>query len=425
MKNHYILFPLMIVVSLVLLHQVVQRSLVTQQPKATTDPDSQMVDFLQRYIRINTAHPHPDYKGASSFLMREARKDGFTAQEITLSSGYPVVIITYEGNDPSLPSIALNHHMDVVPATNIQDWITPPFAAEIRDGSIIGRGTQDMKGIGVVQYHALKALKDAGLRPRRTVHLLAVPEEEVGGFKGTKLLVQTEAFKKLNIGTVIDEGVASDDEKQLLIKLTERRPIQIEVTARGQLAHGSHLACQNAAHDLIEFLESLVKLHKHSQLTAKKFHPGMLPSYNVTSLAAGSTATLNVVPACATATVDIRVPPGMSLQEVKDYLDENMKVYPDIKYAIKAIATEESILGLEESSLYKKLEEVCHKHGMTVAPHHFEASSDLRFYHALGIEGVGLTPFTCKENLHGTNESVPIKNLIQGRDILLDFLKSQ
>ena len=114
----------------------------------------------------------------------------------------------------------------------------------------------------------------------------------------------------------------------------------------------------------------------------------------------------------------------MSLQEVIEDLNVSIKKHPSLTYTIKAMATEKSIEGLEKSLLYAKLEKACLKNGLKVIPHHFEASSDLRFYHALGIEGIGLTPFTCHENLHGTNESVPIKDLIRGRNIFIELLKS-
>jgi acetylornithine deacetylase/succinyl-diaminopimelate desuccinylase-like protein len=63
------------------------------------------------------------------------------------------------------------------------------------------------------------------------------------------------------------------------------------------------------------------------------------------------------------------------------------------------------------------------KFGLLVQPHFFEASSDLRFYQARGIQGVGLTPFTIQDNIHGTNESVPIEQLVRGQKITLQFLK--
>lgn len=254
----------------------------------TTDSpiNDTLVTFLQEYIRIDTTHPTPDYDTAIAFLKKHAQADGFITQEVILPSHKKVLIITYPGTDTSLPALALNHHMDVVPAKN-NGWISPPFAGEIHHDEIIGRGTQDMKGIGTTHYFALKELKQQGIIPRRTIHIFAVPDEEIGGLTGSKQFVQTSAFKKLNIGAIIDEGHASGDATYLDIKVAERKPIQIHVTVIGSTAHGSHLLAHNAIHDLVQFLHEIVTIHVEEQKKIGLQQPGELLSCNISSLTAG------------------------------------------------------------------------------------------------------------------------------------------
>lgn len=87
----------------------------------------------------------------------------------------PVCVITWRGSEPDLPTILLNSHMDVVPAYDEQ-WSHPPFAAEIdADGNIFGRGSQDMKCIGMQYLGAIRHLKRNGISLRRTVHVVFVP----------------------------------------------------------------------------------------------------------------------------------------------------------------------------------------------------------------------------------------------------------
>jgi N-acyl-L-amino-acid amidohydrolase len=388
-----------------------------------------IITFLQKYIAIDTSHPNPRYDDAIQFLKKHAQADGFPYQEVALPSGKKVFVITYQGSDPTLKSIVLNHHMDVVPVTNDAEWVKPPFAGEIYQGAIIGRGTQDMKGIGATHYFALKALKEQGIIPRRTIHLFAVPEEEVGGFKGTKEFVETTEFTKLNVGYVVDEGHASGIDNIVDIKVAERKPIQIQVTSKGTLSHGSHLLCQNAIHDLIKFLNKTVACHEEQQQQCcHHTQPGELVSYNITSLTAGvrkknNDAILNMVPDCAQATVDVRVPCSIKKAKIITKLDELMQEYPTLSYIILAQADEEPDIQKYETELYKGLRSSIEKFGLLVQPHFFEASSDLRFYQARGIQGVGLTPFTIQDNIHGTNESVPIEQLVRGQKITLQFLK--
>ncbi len=389
--------------------------------------NKQLVAFLQEYIQINTAHPHPAYDKARAFLKKHAQEDGFDDHEVLLPSGKKVLIITFKGADSSLPALVLNHHMDVVPAGE-QGWIKPPFSGEIHEGSIIGRGTQDMKGIGATHYFALKELKQQGFNPRRTIHILAVPDEEIGGFKGTKEFVESLEFKQLNVGFVVDEGHASGNDQVLDIKVAERKPIQILVTSKGELAHGSHLECHNAIHELIQFLHQIFLIHREQQGFIGSKQPGQLLSCNITSLTAGikkedGHISLNIVPDSAQATIDIRVPPTMKKQHVLKLLEETMKKYPHTSYKILAQADEEPELGDYQTLLYVALSNAIQKFNLKSQPHYFEASSDLRFYQACGIDGVGFTPFTVVDNIHGVNESVPIDQLIRAKDIMVQFIK--
>ncbi len=75
-------------------------------------------------------------------------------------------------------AFAILAHLDVVPAGD--GWTHPPFAGEIADGKLYGRGTMDDKGPAIVCLYCLKALKDAGFAPRRTIRLIVGCNEESG-----------------------------------------------------------------------------------------------------------------------------------------------------------------------------------------------------------------------------------------------------
>lgn len=75
-------------------------------------------------------------------------------------------------------AFAILAHLDVVPAGD--GWTHPPFAGEIADGKLYGRGTMDDKGPAIVCLYCLKALKDAGFAPRRTIKLIVGCNEESG-----------------------------------------------------------------------------------------------------------------------------------------------------------------------------------------------------------------------------------------------------
>lgn len=111
-----------------------------------------------------------------SFLKRQADELGLPVEiYYPAYPTKPVVILTWQGTDPTLESILLNSHMDVVPV-DLDHWTYKPFEAEIdNEGRIFGRGTQDMKSVGIQYLRAIKALKEDGVQLKRTVHLMYVP----------------------------------------------------------------------------------------------------------------------------------------------------------------------------------------------------------------------------------------------------------
>lgn len=69
-----------------------------------------------------------------------------------------------------------------------------------------------MKCVGMQYYSTVRTLKRDGFKPKRTIHLVFVPEEEIGGFGGMADWVDTDDFKSLNVGFSLDEGMASPTE---------------------------------------------------------------------------------------------------------------------------------------------------------------------------------------------------------------------
>merc|ERR1712117_99910 len=93
--------------------------------------------------------------------------------------GKPILVITWQGSDPSLPSLRLNSHIDVVPVFP-EHWTYPPFSAHKDDqGNIYGRGTQDMKCVGIQHLEAVRRLKADGKTIKRTIHISFVPAGKI------------------------------------------------------------------------------------------------------------------------------------------------------------------------------------------------------------------------------------------------------
>lgn len=389
--------------------------------------DNDMLPLLSRYLHIDTSQPEPDYDSAIALFLHQAKTDGLETMRIGLPSERQALAIIARGTDPNLPALAFNQHMDVVPSGDPALWDYPPFSGTIDNGVIYGRGAQDMKGVGVAQYAALRRFVKTHKTFSRTIVLLLVPDEEIGGFTGAGQLIGTREFKALNIGYVIDEGYSSGDTSTILIKTSERRPLQIIVSSKGTSAHGSLLNAHNCIHDLIAFLSHIKTFQEQQKEQAQSQDPGLFLSMHITSLAGGTGCvdgkTFNTIPATARAGIDIRIPPEKTNQHVIDFLDHHIHIFASLSYEIKAYVPDEMTVK-PSRELITVIRNTCKAHNLDTKTHSAQGCSDLRFYSKAGIQGIGLTPFTVPPNPHGINESLPVDDFMSGIDIFFNIIKT-
>ncbi|KAA0033808.1 aminoacylase-1-like [Cucumis melo var. makuwa] len=131
-----------------------------------SDQDSPISRF-QRYLRIKTAHPDPDYATAVAFLRSQAQEIDLHTQVLEFGPGKPLLLVIWYGSNPSLPSVLLNSHMDSVPAEPSK-WLHPPFSAvRTSDGKIFARGSQDDKSIAIQCLEAIRNLRNQDFIPVR------------------------------------------------------------------------------------------------------------------------------------------------------------------------------------------------------------------------------------------------------------------
>jgi aminoacylase len=124
------------------------------------------------------------YAECAEWLCKQGEEIGLKVEVVEPVKNKPVVTMLWEGTDPSLPCLILNSHYDVVPVVE-EMWHVDAFGAEEKDGRIYGRGTQDMKSVCVQYLEAIRALKSTGTwAPLRTLRLVFVPDEEIGGQDG-------------------------------------------------------------------------------------------------------------------------------------------------------------------------------------------------------------------------------------------------
>ncbi|KAJ8618934.1 hypothetical protein MRB53_015120 [Persea americana] len=310
--------------------------LITSSPSAITPTKSQQqqqdqdspISRFQQYLQIQTAHPNPDYTSAISFLTTQALSIGLETLTLEFTPSKPVLLLTWRGRDPSLPSLLLNSHLDSVPAEPSK-WSHPPFSAHFdSDGRIFARGAQDDKCIGIQYLEALRNLRSSSsFSPLRTIHVSFLPDEEIGGADGAAKFAESEEFEKLNVGFVLDEGQASMND-EFRVFYADRTPWWLVVRAFGMPGHGSRMYDNSAMENLMKSMEMMAR-YRESQfdfvkagVAANSEVISVNPVYLKSGIPSPTGFVMNVQPSEAEAGFDVRLPPTADPDLVKKRISE-------------------------------------------------------------------------------------------------------
>ncbi|MGA7617551.1 MAG: M20/M25/M40 family metallo-hydrolase [Thermoanaerobaculia bacterium] len=161
------------------------------------------IEMLRNYVRIDTSTPEGEVAGAK-YLIRLLQQAGISSELIESAPGHANVYARIRGSSQS-GGLMLLHHIDVVPA-DPKDWSAPPFEGRITSGLMWGRGTIDMKGIGICELAAFVAIARSGKRPLHDVVFLAVADEEHGGRLGMEWIAEHRPDVLEGIDFAINEG---------------------------------------------------------------------------------------------------------------------------------------------------------------------------------------------------------------------------
>ncbi len=150
-------------------------------------------DLLQHLIRnacVNDGTPASGQEVRSvATLESYLRAPGVEMERYEPSPGRGNLVLRIEGSDKTAPSLHLMGHTDVVPVTP-SGWRHDPFAAEVIDGEVWGRGAIDMLDVTASMAVAVKRLVTSGFKPRGTLIYSAVADEEALGTYGAEWLTE-------------------------------------------------------------------------------------------------------------------------------------------------------------------------------------------------------------------------------------------
>ncbi len=184
---------------------------------------------LIRIPSISSLKDHkPDMHLAAEYWKKLLLDAGADKAEIFETPGNPV---TYGEKiiDPSLPTVLVYGHMDVMPVDPIEKWTTPPFEPEIRDGKIFARGADDDKGQGMMHAKAFELMVKTGTLPCN-VKFMIEGEEEIGSPNLGKWCEEHKEMLKSDIILVSDTSMIAPDKPSITTGLRGLAYWQVEVT---------------------------------------------------------------------------------------------------------------------------------------------------------------------------------------------------
>jgi acetylornithine deacetylase/succinyl-diaminopimelate desuccinylase-like protein len=432
---------------------------------------SMAVQFLRDLIRFDTSNPPGNELPAAQYVAEVLRTEGIesTVLESAPSRGNIVARLAGNGSEGAL---LLMSHLDVVPAV-AEEWEHPPFAADVADGYIWGRGAVDTKQLTAMQLATLVALKRANVALKRDVVLAATADEEVGGTSGMGWLVRNHT-ELLKCEYAINEGggfgLTLGGKRLYVCQTGEKGVCWMRLTAHGHPGHGSIPHADNAVCKLSAALSRLGKarLPQHRTATvdrlvrsfaATQSFPASLMLPLVLNplleprilrqmegkgpLAAALAASLhntvsptvvhagqktNVIPSHATAEVDGRLVPGQTpedlLREIQPFLGEGITV--EILQQSKAYESE------PDSPLYDVFQQVLDRHdpGCEVIPFLIPGATDARYLAERGVKAYGFSPakqepgWPLLEMAHAPNERISLANIEFGTGVLHDVVRT-
>ena len=286
------------------------------------------VALLQDLVRIPSITG--DEANVGRFVTDFIRSMGLEVEVLEAAPGRPNLVATWDSGKPG-PTLLLNDHLDIIPPGPLEYWTHPPFAADIADGMVYGRGTIDTKSGVTTLLMATRALRQSGLPIHGKLRLVFTCDEEVGGEFGAQYVGKLGYFNA-------DMALVAEP-TSLQVEIATKGRLNIEVTTRGVATHGARpWLGHNAIEDMMLVIQRLQVLYQ--QIRTREKHPLLgLGALNIGIIEGGTVP--NMVPNKCRMEVDRRVlpseEPAQALQEFQQILDELQREHPKLDASVKQL----------------------------------------------------------------------------------------
>ena len=443
-------------------------SFTTAVPRAAAEPSpfaTEAPERLAAYLRVDTVNPPGNESRGVAYLKGLLDQAGIPSSSAESAPGRGNLWARLEGGDE--PALILLHHIDVVPA-DARYWKTDPLGGVIEDGYIIGRGALDMKGAGIMQLQAFLALHAAGVPLRRDVVLVATADEEAGGAYGAGWLLEHHPEVFEGAGYLLNEGgngMLLGEQLIFSVEVTQKVPLWLRLTARGNPGHGSAPQSVSAVTRLLKaghriaetsfpprvvpavatMFEGLAPFQpeelrgRYANLTTAIGDDGFLRALQLSNPGAhallrntcsltrlSGSEKINVVPTEATLELDCRLLPD---QDPEAFIDDLAVVISDPAVEIETLMSFTPASTAADTVLYRDIERgVAERHpGALVVASVSPGFTDSHFFRDRGIASYGFSPVVIpaadRGGVHGNNERIRAETLVQGTEFMIDLVQ--
>lgn len=371
----------------------------------------EITEFLAELVKAKSVNPPGDTRDVIEVIKRKLSESGLKIKMMSVDEDKPSIVARFESTRPKKKlELLYNSHVDTVPTGEMEKWKHDPFGADLEHDKMYGRGIADAKGSVAGMVIAAKALVESGIELSGTLVINPVSDEEVGGFKGAKYI--------LDSGEIHPDYVVVGEITSNRIAIAEKGIVWYKITTEGRTAHASTpWDGVNAINKMISLLNviddrigTLIKQRKHP-LTPP-------PSLNIGMISGG--VKTNVVADKCEATIDRRILPNETIegatQELQEAIDVMKKLDPEFKAKMEILLTGSPIETSPDSHIVKMAQEVCRSRGISTEPVGYLQASDGRFYAEKGIPTILLGPGLA-ELAHAPDEWINIEEVIEATRI--------
>jgi succinyl-diaminopimelate desuccinylase len=394
---------------------------------------NEMVHALSEIIRIPAIAPENGGEGEldkAERLVQMLEAVGFdkierfdAEDDRVLSKKRPNVVAVLNGENVG-EKLWIITHLDVVPPGEESLWtVTKPFSPTVKEGQIYGRGCEDNGQSMIASIFAVKALKSLGMKPKRTVALAFVADEEQGSKYGIQHLIKQELFKKDDLIIVPDSG----NENGSFIEIAEKSALWLRIRTIGKQSHASRPDKGLNAHRIgMEYALALDKLlHEKYPLKDKYFDPPE-STFEPTKKDMNVDA-INIVPGEDVTYFDCRILPNYNLEEVlHDIHTTAAKFEKETSATIKIEIVQKSVApkptDVNAKIVVMLKEAIKEVRGIEPKVGGIGGGTCAAYFRRIGIPAVVWS--TIDETAHQPNEYAKVENLVNDAKIYASLMIS-